>query len=161
MAIFAMYKKDNRVFFITKNKLITYLTEMNKKLKIAIVLLVLVVGGYFILPLVKDYMVNNLGKRDVKSESAAFTLKTKDIIAEFTANADAANKKYLEKPVAITGVVSSVKDKEVIVDGTVNCGFTTADAAVKNGQTITIKGRVVGYDDLLGELKLDQCSINK
>lgn len=134
---------------------------MNKKLKIAIVLLVLVVGGYFILPIVKDYMVNNLGKRDVKSEAAAFTLKTKDIIAEFTANADAANKKYLEKPVAITGVVSSVKDKEVIVDGTVNCGFTTADGSVKNGQSITIKGRVVGYDDLLGELKLDQCSINK
>ncbi len=134
---------------------------MSKKLKIALILLVLVVGGYFILPIIKDYMVNNLGKRDVKSEAAAFTLKTKDIIAEFTANADAANKKYLEKPVAITGVVSSVKDKEVIVDGTVNCGFTTADASVKSGQSLTIKGRVVGYDDLLGELKLDQCSINK
>ena len=134
---------------------------MNKKLKIALILLVVVVGGYFILPIVKDYMVNNLGKRDVKSEAAAFTLKTKDIIAEFTANADVANKKYLEKPVAITGVVSSVKDKEVILDGIVNCGFTTVDASVKSGQSVTIKGRVVGYDDLLGELKLDQCSINK
>lgn len=134
---------------------------MNKKSKITLVLVVLVVIGYFTLPLVKDYMVNNLGKRDLKSEAAAFTLKTKDIIAEFTANADAANKKYLEKPVAISGVVSSVKDKEVILDGTVNCGFTTADASITNGQKITIKGRVVGYDDLLGELKLDQCSINK
>jgi hypothetical protein len=134
---------------------------MNNKSNIILVLVVLVVVGYFTLPLVKDYMVNNLGKRDVKSEAAAFTLKTKDIIAEFTANADAANKKYLEKPVAVSGVVSSVKDKEVILDGTVNCGFTTADASIANGQTITIKGRVVGYDDLLGELKLDQCSINK
>lgn len=134
---------------------------MNKKSKIILVLVVLVVVGYFTLPVVKDYMVNNLGKRDLKSEAAAFTLKTKDIIAEFTANTDAANKKYLEKPVAISGVVSSVKDKEVILDGTVNCGFTTADTAITNGQSITIKGRVVGYDDLLGELKLDQCSINK
>jgi len=134
---------------------------MNKKNKIILIVVILIVSGYFTLPLVKEYMVNNLGKRDVKSETAAFTLKTKDIIAEFTANADAANKKYLEKPVAISGVVSSVKDKEVIVDGTVNCGFTAADASIKNGQSITIKGRVVGYDDLLGELKLDQCSINK
>ena len=134
---------------------------MNKKNKIILIVVVLIVVGYFTLPLVKEYMVNNLGKRDVKSEAAAFTLKTKDIIAEFTTNADAANKKYLEKPVAISGVVSSVKDKEVIVDGTVNCGFTTADASIKNGQSVTIKGRVVGYDDLLGELKLDQCSINK
>ncbi len=134
---------------------------MNKKSKIIVVLVVLVVVGYFTLLLVKDYMVNNLGKRDVKSEAAAFTLKSKDIIAEFTANADAANKKYLEKPVAVSGVVSSAKEKEVILDGTVNCGFTVADASMKEGQSVTIKGRVVGYDDLLGELKLDQCSINK
>ncbi|MEI7509155.1 MAG: hypothetical protein WCJ62_06780 [Flavobacterium sp.] len=134
---------------------------MNKKSKIIVVLVVLVEVGYFTLLLVKDYMVNNLGKRDVKSEAAAFTLKSKDIIAEFTANADAANKKYLEKPVAVSGVVSSAKEKEVILDGTVNCGFTVADASMKEGQSVTIKGRVVGYDDLLGELKLDQCSINK
>ena len=130
---------------------------MNKKLKIALVLVVLAVGGFF----GARYYAYHCGGRNVQSEAAAFTLKTKDIIAEFTANADAANKKYLEKPVAITGVVSSVKDKEVIVDGTVNCGFTTADASIKNGQSVTIIGRVVGYDDILGELKLEQCSINK
>ncbi len=134
---------------------------MNKKSKIILVLVVLVVVGYFTFPLAKDYMVNNLGKRDLKSETAAFTLKSKDIIAEFTSNADAANKKYLEKPVAISGVVSSVKDKEVILDGTVNCGFTTSATSISKGQSVTIKGRVVGFDDLLGELKLDQCSINK
>ena len=134
---------------------------MSKKVKIILVVIVLVIMGYFTLPIVKDYMVNNLGKRDVKSEAAAFTLKTKDIIAEFTANTDAANKKYLDKPVAVTGLVSSVKDKEVILDGTVNCGFISADSTIKKDQSVTIKGRIVGYDDLLGELKLDQCSINK
>ena len=134
---------------------------MSKEVKIILVVIVLVIMGYFTLPIVKDYMVNNLGKRDVKSEAAAFTLKTKDIIAEFTANTDAANKKYLDKPVAVTGLVSSVKDKEVILDGTVNCGFISADSTIKKDQSVTIKGRIVGYDDLLGELKLDQCSINK
>ena len=134
---------------------------MSKKVKIILVVIVLVIMGYFTLPIVKDYMVNNLGKRDVKSEAAAFTLKTKDIISEFTANTDAANKKYLDKPVAISGAVSSVKDKEVILDGTVNCGFISADSTIKKDQSVTIKGRIVGYDDLLGELKLDQCSINK
>lgn len=135
---------------------------MNNKLKkVLIVLGVLLVVGYFTLPIVKDYMVNNLGKRDIQSEEAAFTLKTKDFVAEFTANEAAANKKYLEKPVAISGVITSVNPKEVIIDEVVVCNFTVANTTIKVGQTVTIKGRVVGYDDLLGGVNLDQCSINK
>jgi adenylate kinase len=32
---------------------------------------------------------------------------------------------------------------------------------IEAGKTVTIQGRVVGYDDLMGELKLDQCAIIK
>ena len=117
--------------------------------------------GIVAFPSIKNYMVYNFGKRDIKSEEAAFTLKTKDIVAEFTTNEAAANKKYLEKPVAISGVITSVNDKEVIIDEVAICNFSTAEATLKAGQTVTIKGRVVGYDDLLGGVNLDQCSINK
>jgi tRNA_anti-like len=135
---------------------------MNKNLKKGlIVIVVLIVIGYFTFPIIKDYLVNNLGKRDVQSEEAAYTLKTKDIVAEFTANEATANEKYLNKPVAISGVVTSVNDKEVIIDEIGICNFITADATLKAGQTVTVKGRVVGYDDLMGGVNLDQCSINK
>lgn len=135
---------------------------MSKRIKkIGIVIAVLVVVGYFTFPMVKDYMVNNLGKRDVKSEEAAFTVKTKDIVAEYTKNEAEANKKYINKPVAVSGVVTSVNDKEVILDEIGICNFLVADASVKVGQTITVKGRVVGYDDLMESINLDQCSINK
>lgn len=135
---------------------------MSKRIKkIGIVIAVLVVVGYFTFPMVKDYMVNNLGKRDVKSEEAAFTVKTKDIVAEYTKNEAEANKKYINKPVAVSGVVTSVNDKEVILDEIGICNFLVADASIKVGQTITVKGRVVGYDDILGGINLDQCSINK
>ncbi len=130
---------------------------MNKKIKILLILVALIVIGFFS----ARYYAYHGGKRDVQSEEAAFTLKSKDIIAEFTSNVEAANKKYLEKPVAITGVVSSVNGKEVIIDQTVNCDFSAPDANLKKDQSVTVKGRVVGYDDLLGELKLDQCSITK
>lgn len=135
---------------------------MTKRIKkIGIVIAVLVVVGYFAFPIVKDYMVNNLGKRDVKSEEAAFTVKTKDIVAEYTKNEAEANKKYINKPVAVSGVVTSVNDKEVILDEIGICNFLVADTSVKVGQTITVKGRVVGYGDLMGGINLDQCSINK
>lgn len=135
---------------------------MNKSLKkVLIVLSIIIVVGIVAFPSIKNYMVYNFGKRDVKSEEAAFTLKTKDIVAEFTTNEATANKKYLEKPVAISGVITSVNDKEVVIDEVAICNFTTADATLKVGQTVTVKGRVVGYDDLMGGVNLDQCSINK
>jgi len=134
---------------------------MKKKNKIIISVLVIVIAGILAFPSIKHYLVYSYGKRDVQSEAAAFTITTKNIVAEFTANTEAANKKYLEKPVAVSGVVTSVNTKEVILDETVNCNFSAADASIKVGQAVTIKGRVVGYDDLLGELKLDQCNLNK
>ena len=121
-----------------------------------VLVLVLVVGFFS-----ARYYAYHGGKRDVQSEQAAFTMKTKDILAEFTANEADANKKYLEKPVSITGVITSVNEKEVIIDEVVVCGFTTADVTLKVGQSVSVKGRVIGYDDLMGGVNMDQCSINK
>ena len=128
---------------------------MNRKVKIILGLAIIGAIGYYSV----DYYVHHGGKRDIQSEDTAFTVTTKAIVAEFTSNADAANKKYLEKPVLVSGVVTSVNDKEVILDNSVNCNFLAADKTIKNNQSISVKGRVVGYDDLLGELKLDQCNL--
>jgi hypothetical protein len=130
---------------------------MKKGIKIIAILVVLLVAAYF----AARYYAYNGGKRDVQSEQAAFVMKAKDIVAEFTANEAEANKKYLEKPVAISGTITSINNTEVIIDEIGICNFTTADASLKVGQNVTIKGRVVGYDDLMGGLNLDQCSINK
>ncbi len=135
---------------------------MSKKLKtILIIIGVLILGGVIAGPKIKDYMVNNMGKRDLQSEDPAFTLNAKDFVAEFTSKEAEANKKYLEKPVVISGVIASINDKEVILDNVVVCGFTAADASLKVGQTVSVKGRVVGFDDLMGSVNMDQCSINK
>jgi hypothetical protein len=134
---------------------------MKKKNKIVIGIVMVVLIGIIAFPYLKNYLVYSYGKRDVQSEAALFTSTTKNIVAEFTANTAAANKKYLEKPVAVSGTITSINNKEVILDETVNCNLTSADATLKEGQAVTIKGRVVGYDDLLGELKLDQCNLNK
>lgn len=130
---------------------------MNKKFKIFLILIFLLVAGFFS----ARYYAYHAGKRDIQSEVTAFTLKTKDIVSEFTTNETAANKKYLEKPIEISGTVTSVNEKEVVVDKIVVCNFLIADNTIKVGQAINIKGRVVGYDDLLGGLNLDQCSVNK
>jgi hypothetical protein len=95
------------------------------------------------------------GKRDIQSESTAFTVAAKDIAAEFAADVNNSNKKYLEKPVVITGTITAVEGTSVILDQLVNCNFSDVKASFKVGE----KGRVVGFDDILGEVKMDQCNL--
>ena len=128
-----------------------------KVLKILTILAFLVVAGYF----GGRYYAYNMGKRDVQNEEAAFVLKAKDIVKEFQTNADAANKKYLEKAVEFTGKVSSIDGQNVIIDEVVTCNFTNVPAEVKVGTELKIKGRVMGFDDMFGELKVDQSSLSK
>jgi hypothetical protein len=105
------------------------------------------------------YYVMHGGARDLSSEETAYTVTSTAINNEFTNDLENSNKKYLEKPVAISGTITKLENSLVILDHTIICALKTPNSIIKNNQPIVVKGRVVGYDDLLGELKLDQCFI--
>jgi hypothetical protein len=127
---------------------------MKKIIKLITVLIVLGTIAFF----GARYYAYNFGKRDVQSEEAKFTVTSATIVNEFVTNIELSNKKYLEKPVVISGKVTSVNGNNVILDETVNCIFEKFDPSIKKQKTILVKGRVIGYDDLLGELKIDMCN---
>ena len=126
---------------------------MNKKFKIIIFSIVAIIvvtfAGY--------YYVMHGGARNLSNEETAFTISSKKITNQFAANVDASNKKYLDKAIAINGIVTNVNGKEVILDNSIICNLKEVDASIQKNQKVTLKGRVVGYDDLMGEIKLDQC----
>ena len=128
---------------------------MNKKFKIIIFSIVAIIivtfAGY--------YYVMHGGARNLSNEETAFTISSKKITDQFAANVDASNKKYLDKAIAINGIVTNVNGKEVILDNSIICNLKEVDATIQKNQKVTLKGRVVGYDDLMGEIKLDQCFI--
>ncbi len=128
---------------------------IKKAFKIAAVVIVVGIVGFFS----ARYYAYHGGKRDVASESAAFSVSSNAIVSEFSSNTEASNKKYLEKPVSISGTVTSIEGNAVILDKSVNCIFSSNIGKINVNDKVTIKGRVIGFDDLLGELKLDQCSI--
>jgi uncharacterized protein YkvS len=103
------------------------------------------------------YYVMYGGARNLSSEETAFTVSSKSITNEFATNIDVSNKKYLEKAIAIKGTITKITGNEVIIDNTIICNLKELDSSITENQVITLKGRVVGYDDLMGELKLDQC----
>lgn len=128
---------------------------MTKKiLIISFLIAIIAIAGFFSY----NYIMYG-GGRDLATEATDYTISSKNISAEFSANTDASNKKYLEKAVAISGKITQIKNTEIILDNTIICNLKTTNISVKKDQTVTVKGRVVGYDDLMGELRLDQCFV--
>lgn len=125
---------------------------MRKKIAIVSIALGLIgFSGY-------QYVMHG-GARNLSTEETAFTVTATAITTEFSTNLESSNKKYLEKPIAISGKVTAVKGTQITLDNTVICSLKKLETSIKNNQSISIKGRVVGYDDLMGEVKIDQCFI--
>ena len=126
-----------------------------KKSRIIISLVIISLLGFF----TYEYVMHG-GARDLSTEKAEFTLSSKAILEEFTTNQELSNKKYLEKAVAIKGTITDVNSTQIIVDNAIICILKNPNTTLVKNQSVTVKGRVVGFDDLMGELKLDQCFCN-
>ena len=126
---------------------------MNKKFKL-IIFSIVAVG---IIAFTGFNYVMYGGARNLSNEETVFAVTSKNISNEFATNIEFSNKKYLEKAIAIKGTITKITGKEIIIDNSIICIFKDFDSTIQKNQVITIKGRVVGYDDLMGELKLDQC----
>ena len=102
--------------------------------------------------------------RNFSSEESIKVTNVLNIITEFNENDIAANAKYLDKMIEFSGSVSLVdlKNKTMMLEEKVFTSFKPEDfVVVKENTMIKIKGRFLGYDELLEEIKLDNCMILK
>jgi len=128
-----------------------------KRKRIVLILIVLVLlafAGY-------SYLYKE--HRDIASEKESYLVTAHSIFDEFKTDEAKANQKYLDKTIEVYGKISSVDldANSVIIDEKL---FAVLKDKIKNGElmvlsNIKVKGRFIGYDDLLGELKMDQCTI--
>jgi hypothetical protein len=127
--------------------------KTRNKIAIIVVLIIIAVNfGY-------NYIMTS-GARDLQTEKPQFTTTAKTIYREFSTNSDEATKKYLNKAIQLSGVVTNTKGSVITLEEKVSCQIQLIPSLLI-GEKVTIKGRVTGYDDLLEELKLDQCVIAK
>jgi len=61
----------------------------------------------------------------------------------------------------LVGDVTNVSDSTAVVNGNVFCQFSGEKITFKVGESVTIKGRFIGYDDLMEEVKMDKCILKK
>jgi len=129
---------------------------MKKIVLIVVVVIVAIASGLYF------YMYKN--HRDIASEEASFSIAVKDLENEFTQNDSLANKKYLDKTIEVYGKMTSVDltTKIIVLDEKME-GTTKQDIpdGLTVGKQVKMKGRFIGYDDLLGEFKMDQVTLSE
>lgn len=124
--------------------------------KIIFILVLIIVIGFLGL-----YYVRNAGGRNIESENSTYIVTSTEIINEFNDNTLQATNKYQNKAIEISGSISEINDSIITIDETIFCKMNVLDASKRINDKIHIKGRLVGFDDLFGDIKLDECTILK
>ena len=87
-----------------------------------------------------------------------YELRAVDLLLEYRSNILKANSKYLNQVLSITGEVTSLEANLVIIDHGVTCTLDSTqiiNVQPAVGKRLIVKGRCVGYDDLLEEVRMD------
>ncbi|MFG6685507.1 hypothetical protein ACGK9U_02925 [Mariniflexile sp. HNIBRBA6329] len=121
-----------------------------KKWLIIILLCALAVIGY-------RYVYQD--HRDIATETSIYKLTASDISNEFAINPMSSENKYLNKTIEVSGSISDKNPQSITIEDKVFCQFSNEIQKTLNTDKIKIKGRFIGYDDLLEQVKLDQCII--
>lgn len=90
-------------------------------------------------------------------EADATTSVEATFLYEVISGADeVAKAEFFDRIIAITGTVSSQDGNTLILEPGVACRLEQAPTSnVKAGTEVTVKGRVIGYDDMFMEVQVD------
>lgn len=125
------------------------------KIKTILILFVLL-----IVAAVGVYLYTYKEHRDIANEKESYTIAATAIFSEFQANEVNANGKYLNKTIEVSGDLTNVDvaTKSIVINDKLFATFKDLPPkALQLNTKIKIKGRFIGYDALVEELKMDQC----
>ena len=123
-----------------------------RKWVILIFIILLVIVGY-------NYVYQD--HRNIEKEAAAVTISSITISNEFAQTPIEAENKYLNSTIEVFGLITESNIKDITLNNKVFCQFEKEfNKSFSINATLKIKGRVIGYDDLLEQVKLDQCSFS-
>lgn len=129
---------------------------MKKKVILIFLVLILVIIGAY------QYLYK--AHRDITTEKGSYTITVTEIFSEFQTNENSANAKYLDKTIEVTGDLSNidVATKSIVINDKLFATFKDGiPKSLKPNSKIKLKGRFLGYDALVEELKMDQCVLEK
>lgn len=123
---------------------------MNKKILICLIIFSL--GLYF------SYKYVYQEHRNIYTEDPKYILTSDSLFNHFSINQIEANQIYINQVVRIKGVINSISENQLILYPGITCLLDSNIniTGVFPKDTIEIKGRCIGFDDLFFEVKMDQ-----
>ena len=120
----------------------------NKAILLLFLGIILIVGYSYIY---KDHRV-------IENETPDFVATSNSVFQEFSENQQSSEIKYLDKTIEVKGIVTELNNNDLTLNNKIFCKFTKTITTIKLNDQVTLKGRCIGYDDLLEQVKLDQCN---
>ncbi len=127
---------------------------MRSRKKILVILLLLAVSiSAFI---TYNYMYQD--HRDIAAEAVDYQLKAKQLSNAMSIEKTALE--YTDKVIQTSGIITAIEKNSVVLDQTVQVNFLESKPhGLALDNKVVVKGRCVGYDDLLELVKIDQATI--
>tara|TARA_B110000977_G_C10978391_1_gene455130 strand:- start:147 stop:530 length:384 start_codon:yes stop_codon:yes gene_type:complete len=124
------------------------------KTKGIILVSVLIIAAYF------SYKYVYQEHRNILTEKANFSLSSKDLFAKFNNSPKAAGLLYINKTIDVQGRIHSIESDIVVVEPSIVCKLDTTFSSthLNIGDSLFLKGRCIGFDDLFMEVKMDNVS---
>lgn len=119
------------------------------------------IGVIFLLGLVVALYLYNKPHRDIAGEKADFTFTAADLMKEFQRDRAMAESLYVDMVVEIDGQLSEQQEDALLLEPGLYCRLDSTETApaLESGEAIKLKARVIMFDTLMVELKLDHAVI--
>ena len=106
--------------------------------------------------------VFNAAHREIAKETTEFSIPADNLQFHFADNQVKATAKYLNRVLETSGSVTELGTNTMVLENRVQVYFlNNAEQDISLGDTVNIKGRCVGFDELLLLIKIDQATTIK
>jgi hypothetical protein len=126
------------------------------KIKMIIFLSVLIIS----LCLAYSYVYQS--HRDISIEKPKLFVSSDSLHHHFAQQQKKSYKLYMNQVLAVEGTILSLSQQMIMLKPGISCLKDSSSEfnSINVGDRVTIKARCIGYDDLFGEVKMDQCTLN-
>ena len=117
-----------------------------------------------IIGLIIIYNTYNKPHKDFDKSPFEVTIESRELISLYQDNTDNANTRFLNKILLVIGTITNIETNIIILDNGIVCTLDPSQIIteeIKINNKASVKGRCIGYDDLLEEVRIDHSFIMK
>lgn len=100
--------------------------------------------------------------RDISIEKPKLFISSDSLHHHFAQQQKTSHKLYMNQVLAVEGTILSLSQQMIMLKPGISCLKDSSSEfnSINVGDRVTIKARCIGYDDLFGEVKMDQSTLN-